>query len=102
MMTISLRSATCLGMASANASASAPRSPPQKSTCWYAAGSFSRVGAKDAAVLAREFAPYFSSDDLMNLPHYHVYIRMVIDGKPAKPFSARVLDVDLEPAEAVA
>lgn len=52
-----------------------------------------RVGAKDAAMLAREFAPTFSSDDLMNLPHYHVYVRMTIDGKPAKPFSARVLDI---------
>lgn len=28
---------------------------------------------------------------LIILPHYHVYIRMMIDGKPAKPFSARVL-----------
>lgn len=51
-----------------------------------------RVGAKDAAMLAREFAPYFSSDDLINLPHYHVYVRMMIDGKPARPFSARALD----------
>ena len=52
-----------------------------------------RVGAKDAPFLAREFASVFSSDDLMNLPHYHVYVRMMIDGKPAKPFSAKVLDV---------
>lgn len=54
-----------------------------------------RVGAKDAAILAREFAPVFSADDLISLPHYHVYVRMMIDGKPAKPFSARVLDVQL-------
>ena len=49
-------------------------------------------------MLAREFAPYFSSDDLMNLPHYHVYVRMMIDSKPAKPFSARVLDPVAESA----
>ncbi len=55
-----------------------------------------RVGAKDAPFLAREFAPVFSSDDLMNLPHYHVYVRMMIDGKPAKPFSARVLDPSVQ------
>ena len=24
--------------------------------------------------------------------HYHAYVRMMIDSKPAKPFSARVLD----------
>ena len=55
-----------------------------------------RVGAKDAPFLAREFAPVFSSDDLMNLPHYHIYVRMTIDGKPAKPFSARVLDPSVQ------
>ncbi len=52
-----------------------------------------RVGAKDAVILAREFAPVFSSEDLMNLPHYHIYVRMMIDGKPAKPFSAQVLEM---------
>jgi hypothetical protein len=36
----------------------------------------------------------FSGEDLMDLPYYHAYIRMMIGGKPAKPFSARVLDVD--------
>ena len=51
-----------------------------------------RVGAKDAGMLAREFASVFSADDLMNLPHYHIYVRMMIDGKPARPFSAKVLD----------
>jgi hypothetical protein len=51
-----------------------------------------RVGAKDAPMLEREFSPVFSRDDLVSLPHYHAYVRMVIDGKPAKPFSARLLD----------
>lgn len=51
-----------------------------------------RAGAKDAGILAREFEPVFSAEDLMNLPHYHIYVRMMIDGKPARPFSARVLD----------
>jgi hypothetical protein len=50
-----------------------------------------RVGVRDAAILAREFSPVFSADDLANLPHHHIYVRMIIDGKPAKPFSARVL-----------
>jgi hypothetical protein len=59
-----------------------------------------RVGAKDAAVVAREFAPVFSAEDLMNLPHHHIYVRMMIDGRPAKPFSARVLDpVEQSPSE---
>ena len=53
-----------------------------------------RVGAQDAAVLGRELAPVFTGEDLMDLPYYHAYIRMMIDGKPAKPFSARVLDAE--------
>ena len=52
-----------------------------------------RVGAKDASVLGREFAPVFAAEDLISLPHYHVYIRMMVDGKPTKPFSARVLQM---------
>ncbi|MDO8496817.1 MAG: type IV secretion system DNA-binding domain-containing protein [bacterium] len=56
-----------------------------------------RVGAQDAAVLGRELAPVFSGEDLMDLPYYHAYIRMMIDGKPAKPFSARLLEVPSPP-----
>jgi hypothetical protein len=51
-----------------------------------------RVGAKDAPILEREFTPVFSRDDLVSLPHYRAYVRMVIDGKPTKPFSARLLE----------
>lgn len=51
-----------------------------------------RVGARDAQILAREFQPKFSSDDLMSLPYYHMYVRMMIDAKPARPFSAQILD----------
>jgi hypothetical protein len=54
-----------------------------------------RVGAKDAPILEREFTPVFSRDDLVSLPHYHAYVRMIIDGKPTKPFSARLLEPTL-------
>jgi hypothetical protein len=50
-----------------------------------------RVGAKDATMLAREFVPKFLPEDLVTLPYYHAHIRMMIDSKPAKPFSARML-----------
>jgi type IV secretory pathway TraG/TraD family ATPase VirD4 len=53
-----------------------------------------RVGAKDAAILERELAPVFSREDLLDLHFYHAYIRMMIDGKPAKPFSAMVLPAE--------
>ena len=50
-----------------------------------------RVGSKDAAVLAREFEPQFDRVDLLNLPNYDVYLRLMIDGTPSKPFSATTL-----------
>lgn len=50
-----------------------------------------RVGPADAAVLGEEFAPEFSATDLMNLPNYHVYLKLMIDGVVSKPFSARTL-----------
>ena len=53
-----------------------------------------RVGAKDAAMLERELAPIFSREDLLELPFYHAYIRMMIDGKPARPFSAKILEAE--------
>jgi len=56
-----------------------------------------RVGAKDAGILERELAPLFSREDLLDLPFYHAYVRMMIDGKPAKPFSARILEAEDAP-----
>ncbi|HUP22074.1 MAG TPA: type IV secretion system DNA-binding domain-containing protein [Thermoanaerobaculia bacterium] len=48
-----------------------------------------RVGARDAATLARELAPVFESEDLLSLPNYHYYLKLLIDGEVSKPFSAR-------------
>ena len=50
-----------------------------------------RVGAKDAVVLGREFSPFFSAEDLVSIPYYKAYVRMMIDGKPAKGFSAEMV-----------
>lgn len=50
-----------------------------------------RVGPHDAALLAREFADRFTSIDLMSLPNHHIYLRMMIDGAPSKPFSATTM-----------
>lgn len=50
-----------------------------------------RVGAPDAAVLARELAPKFSSTDLLTLPNYNVYLKLQIDGAPSRAFSAETL-----------
>ena len=50
-----------------------------------------RVGARDAAILEREMLPVFSRDDLISIPYHHMYVRMMINHKPSRPFSAKVL-----------
>jgi type IV secretory pathway TraG/TraD family ATPase VirD4 len=50
-----------------------------------------RVGAEDAPYLAREFRERFGALDLTQLPNHHVYLTLMIDGMPSKPFSARTL-----------
>ncbi|MPZ29558.1 MAG: type IV secretory system conjugative DNA transfer family protein [Rhodospirillales bacterium] len=47
-----------------------------------------RAGAEDAVHLAREFSPVFGADDLTKLPNYHMYLKLMIDGTPSRPFSA--------------
>jgi type IV secretory pathway TraG/TraD family ATPase VirD4 len=48
-----------------------------------------RVGAEDAPYLAREFQPTFDVEDLLNLPNHHTYLKLMIDGRPSRAFSAR-------------
>lgn len=46
------------------------------------------VGQKDAMVLSQEFAPYVLPEDILALPNYHIYLRMVINDRMSEPFSA--------------
>jgi len=50
-----------------------------------------RLGAEDAHVLAREFHPVFDEGDLARLPNHHIYLKLLIDGFPSRPFSAVTL-----------
>jgi len=50
-----------------------------------------RVGVRDAEVLAKEFWPDFAIQDLVSLPQYQIYLRLMIDGVVSKPFSAATL-----------
>lgn len=50
-----------------------------------------RVGGEDAVILAREFYPIFSEIDLIQLPQYCCYVKLLIDGTTSKPFSAKTL-----------
>jgi len=50
-----------------------------------------RVGADDADFLEKEFEPEFMAQDLVNLPNYNVYLKLMIDGISSRPFSATTL-----------
>jgi hypothetical protein len=47
-----------------------------------------RLGVTDAEILAKEFYPEFSVEDLINLPNYGIYLKLMIKGRVSKPFSA--------------
>lgn len=57
-----------------------------------------RVGAYDAEVLEKEFAPQFTAEDIVNLGQFQLYLRLMIDGVGSQPFSARNLPPIAEPA----
>ena len=52
-----------------------------------------RIGSEDAEYLANEFYPVFDKSDLMNLPRYSMYLKLMIDGATSKPFSALTLSI---------
>lgn len=47
-----------------------------------------RVGAEDAIEIAKEFSSVFKENDLVSLPKYSMYLKLMIDGATSKPFSA--------------
>lgn len=51
-----------------------------------------RLGAADAAYMAKEFTPEFELLDLVNLPNWSFYLRLMIDGVPSPPFSGQLLN----------
>jgi len=51
-----------------------------------------RVGAEDAPLLATEFQPKFDVLDLINLPNYAIYLKLMIEGTPSRPFSGTALN----------
>jgi hypothetical protein len=53
-----------------------------------------RIGASDAETLVPEFQPNFSISDFTNLPNYHIYLKLMIDGKISQPFSATTIAPD--------
>lgn len=50
-----------------------------------------RVGAEDAEFLEKEFEPVFTANDIINLPKYSIYLKLMIDGIAGNAFSATAL-----------
>jgi hypothetical protein len=55
-----------------------------------------RVGAADAEYLATEFEPTFTANDLVNLPKYHIILKLMINGIASDPFTAVTIPVNEE------
>jgi type IV secretory pathway TraG/TraD family ATPase VirD4 len=47
-----------------------------------------RLGAADAVTLEKEFFPEVTALDLTSLPNYHIYLKFMLNGRIARPFSA--------------
>lgn len=56
-----------------------------------------RVGAGDAEFLEKEFMPEFVGADLVNLPKYAFYIKLMIDGTASHAFSAMTIPPATKP-----
>ena len=50
-----------------------------------------RVGATDAEFLEKELEPEFNPQDMINLPNYNIYLKLMVNGVTSRPFSAITL-----------
>ena len=48
-----------------------------------------KIGVEDAEFLAKEFAPVFSAQDLVNMEKYHAYIKLLVDNQSLTPFNIK-------------
>ncbi|MGV8131411.1 MAG: type IV secretory system conjugative DNA transfer family protein [Candidatus Pacearchaeota archaeon] len=49
-----------------------------------------RLGTKDARVFKDEYYPVFDTEDFVNLPQFHIYIKLSINGSTSRAFSATI------------
>jgi hypothetical protein len=50
-----------------------------------------QVGATDATSLVQQFSNEINDSDLLNIPKWHIYLKLLIDGMPSSTFSASTL-----------
>ena len=50
-----------------------------------------QVGAQDAETLVEQLGTDITPQDILNIPRYHSYARLLIDGQPSRPFVLQTL-----------
>src|SRR5437773_7540374 len=50
-----------------------------------------RLGLADAEILENEFRPEISALDLISLPNYNIYLKLMIEGKVSRTFSGETV-----------
>jgi hypothetical protein len=50
-----------------------------------------RIGVEDAEMMAKQFAPVFGEYDLINIPKFNAYVRLLIDNSAARSFNMLAL-----------
>jgi hypothetical protein len=53
-----------------------------------------RTGQQDAKYLVQEFYPTFQISDFTSLENFDIYLKLMISGKPSKPFSATTISYE--------
>ncbi|WP_417197741.1 type IV secretory system conjugative DNA transfer family protein [Bizionia sp.] len=52
-----------------------------------------KLGQVDAKYMAQEFHPVFQASDFTNLEHFHVYLKLLINGRSPEAFSAKTITI---------
>ena len=55
-----------------------------------------RISYADAKYMAQEFYPVFVAHDFVSLENYHIYVKLLINGKPSKGFSAKTFQFNYD------
>ena len=50
-----------------------------------------RISSEDASYLEKQYSPIFSAKDLMNVENRNALVKMLVNGRPAKPFNIATL-----------
>jgi TraM recognition site of TraD and TraG len=53
-----------------------------------------RLGLGDAEIVEKEFYPEFTAVDLVNLPNYNIYLKLMVDGAVTRAFSGETIETN--------